>query len=262
MTLPCGRARAADDPQGRPEAAAGDHPDDRGGRLAATITSTGRRTSRRVRATTSSRQTTGATRCWRRCSSPSTAAWSPTCRSACSCRAASILADRRPPRRGRAEGSQHLLDRLRGRQWREGQRVRVLRPHRQALRHRAPQDLRPGLGADARICRARSRRCRSRWSPTTMSASTCCRGRSPSTSRWCSPARAPTRSSPAITGIRRWPSANDPRRRLRRRLLRPQPRHADGPDLAGVDRATRTSAGTSSRTTSPWPARPTRSTRR
>jgi hypothetical protein len=34
--------------------------------------------------------------------------------------------------------------------------------------------------------------------------------RSPSTSRWCRAARAPTRSSPAITGIRRCSAANDP----------------------------------------------------
>ena len=51
----------------------------------------------------------------------------------------------------------------------------------------------------------RSRRWPSRWSATTAWPSTCCRRRSRSRSRWCSPGRARTRCSPATAGTRRWP---------------------------------------------------------
>ena len=94
-----------------------------------------------------------------------------------------------------------------------------------ALRDRAPPDPRrpPSALLDAPAARA-STRCPSRWSATTTSASTCCRRRCRSTSRWCRAGRAPTRSSAATTGTRRCWTSDDPVARLRAGVLRPRPR--------------------------------------
>ena len=96
---------------------------------------------RRPRARRDERRATGATRCWSRCGSRCAAAWSPTCPSGVllsggldSSLVVALLAD---------EGQVGLktfsvgLPRHGGRVRR---RVRVLRPHRRALRHRPPAD--------------------------------------------------------------------------------------------------------------------------
>ena len=82
--LALGRARAAHDPQRRPQAPAGHAAGGRARRHAAAA----RILEPAARArTATARRRSGATRCWTRCASPSGGAWSPTCRSACCCRA-------------------------------------------------------------------------------------------------------------------------------------------------------------------------------
>jgi asparagine synthase (glutamine-hydrolysing) len=61
-----------------------------------------------------------------------------------------------------------------------------------------------------RNCRRRSRPWRNRWSATTVSAFTCCRGRSPKPAAPYRAARALTRCSAATTGTRPWRVRSDP----------------------------------------------------
>ena len=207
--LPLGGAGAAHDPRRRPQAAAG-HRAHRSSPTARSSEHVYWRPEhvRRARARRHDRRATG------RDAAAGGAAdggarggWSPTCRSACCSPAGWTPAARGAARRAGPARADHVQHRLRGGGRRERRRVRVLRPHRRALRHRPPPDPdRPGPVA-ARRGRTRSRRWPSRWSATTASPSTCSPRRSPSTSRSCSPGRARTRSSPATAGTRRWPAS-------------------------------------------------------
>ena len=102
----------------------------------------------------------------------------------------------------------------------------------------------------------RSARWPSPWSATTSSPSTCSASGSASRSRSCSPDRAPTRSSPATTGTRRWP-ASTARTRVgsyAARVLRPRRTPRCAPvvsDRYAARRATR--AWSSSARTCPRP---------
>ena len=77
------RPGAADDPDGRPEAAAGHGPGDRGRRHEPRAPLLARRATSGVPSTRPGPRGTGRTRSRRRCGSPSGAGWWPTSRSAC-----------------------------------------------------------------------------------------------------------------------------------------------------------------------------------
>ena len=207
MTLPRRRAGAAHHPEGRPQAAAGDGADHRADGDAARARSTGPSPSRPQPSDDGLvRSGLAGARARRAAHRGASGAWSPTCRSACCCRAASTPASIVGLL---AEAGQHGPETFSigfedGRR-REGRRVPVFRPDRQALRHRPPQ------ASSSTVARTLPAACRTAIAgdvradgqPRRRSASTCCRRRSPSTSRSCRAARAPTRSSPATTGIRR-----------------------------------------------------------
>ena len=138
--------------------------------------------------------------------------------------------DRRTAGRGRPARPADVLDRVRIGRRRGRRRIRVLRHHRQALRHRPPSDPHRHRPDAARARRRDRRHERTDGQPRLRRPSTCSARKWPSTSRWCSPGRAPTRCSPATTGIRRWASrGRHPRRRgrvLPVGVLRPRPRRS------------------------------------
>ena len=101
--LPLGRAGAAHDPQRRAQTAAGDRARRSSPTARSPTTSTGARSSPATRPARTGRPRTGRTRSSAACAPRSSGGWSPTSRSGCCCRAASIRASssRCWPRPGR-----------------------------------------------------------------------------------------------------------------------------------------------------------------
>ena len=141
--LPRRRAAAAHHPQRRAQAAAGDDAHHRGRRPASRTPLLGRRPSAAPPTRARISPTTGAIACSRNCATavkrrmvadvPVGVLLSGGVDSSL---IVGLLAE------AGQTGLMTFSDRLRGGQWREGRRVRLFRPDRQAVRHRPPQDLR------------------------------------------------------------------------------------------------------------------------
>ena len=154
------------------------------------------------------RAATGRRRCSSRCGPPSSGGWSPTCRSACCCPAASTPASssRCSPRRGRATWQTFSIGFEAG-GGESGDEFEYSDLVAEALRHRPPpiriDDARLLPGVDAAVAAMSepmvSHDCVAFYllSEEVVAAA----------SRSCSRARAPTRCSAATTGTRRWPAS-------------------------------------------------------
>ena len=138
--LPLRRARAAHDParasaSSRRARSCGSSPTARERRRR-----TGSRCSSGPPSGPTGRSRTGRTRSSPRCAPRWNAAWSPTCPSVPAVGRPGLQPHRRSARRGGTARPADVLDRFRGRRWRGGRRVQVLRRHRAPLRHRPSPD--------------------------------------------------------------------------------------------------------------------------
>ena len=137
-----------------------------------------------------------------------------------------------------------------------GRRVRLLGRHRRALRHRPPPDPRgPDELAPGRLAHAIGAMAEPMVSHDVVAFDLLSERVGAARSGWCSRGRAPTRCSPATTGTRRWPgSTGRPRSRVRERFFDRDHEAMGGSSPTGTP-PTRTRAWPSSAGTCPPPAR-------